>query len=268
MYLADYHTHTCCSMDSEADLMDEAARAVEIGLSELCTTDHCDLLNEDGKRIFALDWMPIAEQYCRVNQVYDGKLALRLGIELGCAHVDPDCARKILGGAPLDFVIGSVHNQSPQLGGIDFYFLKYPDQAACYAALDDYISSLEQLVQLPDCYDVLGHIIYPLRYMKDVPGPAVTLEPYWERLRVLFAAAVQSGRGIEVNTYCGRTLAPWLPVLKLYRDCGGEIITVGSDAHTPAHIGNGVREAQALLQEAGFRYHTVYQRRKAQFIKL
>jgi len=65
MYLTDYHTHTCCSMDSQAQLSDQAAQAVRLGLKELCTTDHCDLIQEKGDRLYELDWTPIVEQYER-----------------------------------------------------------------------------------------------------------------------------------------------------------------------------------------------------------
>ena len=173
-----------------------------------------------------------------------------------------------MSGAPLDFVIGSIHNQSLEQGGIDFYFLKYRTQQDCYDALDDYFASMSKLVKLEDSYDVLGHIIYPLRYMKEAEGPPITLERYQDALRAIFTHAAQAGRGIEVNTYCGRTIEAWLPVLKLYRACGGEILTVGSDAHTAENIGKGTKEAQQLMQEAGFRYQTVYQGRTPKFIKL
>lgn len=268
MYLTDYHCHTCCSIDSKAHLADEAAQALSLGLSELCTTDHCDLVSEDGQRVRTLDWTPILEQYEAVRRDYEGRLKLRLGLELGSAQCDPECARNILSGAPVDFVIGSIHNQSLEAGGVDFYFLKYRTQQDCYAALDNYFDSMLQLAPLGGCYDVLGHIIYPLRYMSGAQGGPVTLERYQEQIRDIFSAAVRADRGIEVNTYCGRTLDEWLPILKLYRSCGGEIVTTGSDAHTPENIGKGIREAQELLKAAGFRYQAVYFRRTPQFIKL
>ena len=268
MYLTDYHTHTCCSFDSQADLMDQVVQAAQMGLQELCTTDHCDLIDEKGQRVYDLDWSPILAQYERVRRCVEGQVTLRLGIELGCAQTDPECARKILSGAPLDFVIGSIHNMSLTSGGTDFYFLKYETVEDCYRALDDYFASMAQLVQLPDTYDVLGHIIYPLRYMTGAKGGPVTLERYWEQLRTIFTAAAHTGRGIELNTYCGRTLEPWLEVLKLYRACGGEIVTMGSDAHNAENIGKGAEEARQLLETAGFRYLSIYQHRTPQFVKL
>ena len=115
-----------------------------------------------------------------------------------------------------------------------------------------------------DLYDVLGHIIYPLRYMHT----PVSLERYRETIRTILRKVVEGGRGIEINTYRGRTIADWQPILELYRDCGGEIVTVGSDAHLPEHVGLGISEACALLQQTGFRYLATYEKRKPELHRL
>ena len=166
----------------------------------------------------------------------------------------------------LDFVIGSVHNRSLAAGGDDFYYGDYHSPGACYQALDDYVSSLERLASA-GAYDVLGHIIYPLRYMAR-GCPEVSMDRYADRIRVALAIAIASGRGMELNTYNGRTLAEWRPWLALYRELGGEILTVGSDAHVPENVGQGVPEAYDLIRAAGFRYIAVYEGRKPRFVKL
>lgn len=63
MYLTDYHTHTRCSPDSEASLADMARAAQNAGLRELCTTDHCDLQQEDGSLLGDWDWDPVLAQF-------------------------------------------------------------------------------------------------------------------------------------------------------------------------------------------------------------
>lgn len=268
MYLADYHTHSRCSMDCEELLEREAEQAASLGLRELCTTDHWDLLDEDGGQGQTLDWTPVLEQYRRVSARLPQGLKLRLGIEAGGIPEDPDLAERVLAAAPVDFVIGSVHNLSSGAGGRDLCFLDYAGRENCLRVLDDYLDSLERTARLPACYDVLGHVLYPLRYMDGSPGAPADLSDRWERLREVLSAAVEAGRGIEVNTCRGRTLEQWSPVLRLYRDCGGEIVTVGSDAHAARDIGRGVAQAQELLKQAGFRYQAVYSRRTPQFIRL
>ena len=96
----------------------------------------------------------------------------------------------------------------------------------------------------------------------------VTLNRYQDAIRAILRTAVEKGRGMEVNTCRGRTLEEWRPILALYRDCGGELVTVGSDAHTPADVGKGVRAACALLRECGFRYFTTFTGGKPEFKEL
>ena len=108
---------------------------------------------------------------------------------------------------------------------------------------------------------MLAHLIYPLRYMQ----APVTLNRYQDAIRAILRTAVEKGRGMEVNTCRGCTLEEWRPILALYRDCGGELVTVGSDAHTPADVGKGVRAACALLRECGFRRVCTYEKHQPVF---
>lgn len=266
MYLADCHNHTCCSPDSEAPLAAMAYAASKAGLSLLCTTDHLDLLGWHGEPLGEWDWTPILEQYSAAKASCPKGLALRLGIELGAAQFYPERARDIVNDIPLDLIIGSAHNMSPAKGGEDFYFVPYTCQEDCYRALDDYFTSLYALAGMEEV-DVIGHIIYPLRYMKR-DGFDISLVPYYDTIHAILNRAAQHGRGIEVNTNRGKDVQVWLPILELYRQAGGEIVTIGTDAHEAQHVGLGVKEAVDLLRELGFRYHTVFTRRKPEFIPL
>lgn len=267
MYYTDYHTHSNCSPDGYVPMLEMAEAAVKSGLSELCLTDHCDLVGLEGERYDDYDWQPVLRQREELLALYGSRLKLPLGLEFGSSHVDHDAARRILSQPGLDFVIGSVHNRSLQSGGEDFYLGRYTSPRVCYEALDDYFASLELLAPL-DTYDVLGHVIYPLRYMTARDGQAVPLDRYMERIRRILRLAVEKGRGMELNTWTGKTLRDWVPVLELYRECGGEVVTVGSDAHIPAGVGRGVPEAYELLLETGFSYVATYRDRKPQMIKI
>lgn len=264
MYLTDFHLHTELSPDSEAPLARMVEAAAAAGLSELCVTDHYDALLEHGGRAAPYDWAPALSQFERVQRAMGARIAMRLGVEFGCPHVDTAAADALVAPAHIDFIIGSVHNWSEQNGGGDFFFSRFESADDCYRALDDYFSSMEQLVALPAYYDSLGHIIYPLRYMKF----PVTLARYEDRLRAILRAVIDSGRGIEINTYRGRTVSNWAPILKTYRALGGELVTVGSDAHRPEHVGLGVPDAYELLRTCGFSYVSVYEKRAPRQIRL
>lgn len=265
MYLADCHNHTCCSPDSEAPLADMARAAAAAGLSLLCTTDHLDLLGRSGKVLDRWDWAPSLEQQERVRAQCPKGLELRMGIEINMPHRFPDRARQLLGQAELDLVVGSAHNL--QKDGLDFCEWTYPDEAHCYEALDDYFDSLLALSQLEEI-DVLAHLPYTLRYMNGRDGNRVTLDRYWDRIEAILRRLIARGGGLEVNTDRGRTVELWRPILERYRRLGGELVTLGSDAHRPQDVGLGIPEAARLLRETGFRYYSVYRRRKPEFIPL
>lgn len=263
MYLTDLHTHSILSMDGHVPLAEMARAATDAGLSMLAVTDHHDMLTEDGRRNLTYDWAPALAQFSGTVPQFEGQLDLRLGLELGSVHVSPEHARAILAGAgdALDMVIGSIHNYRESNGGGEYFFARFNTPELCHAALDDYFTSMEELVAAPDCYDVLGHIIYPLRYMHR-DGQDISLTPYRDRIAGILRTVITTGRGIEVNTCRGSAVEDWREILTLYRDLGGEIVTIGSDAHLPADVGKGIPDACALLQECGFDRIAVYSHRK------
>lgn len=266
MYLTDLHTHSILSMDGHAPLSEMAQAAVDAGLSALTVTDHYDMLTEDGKRNLTYDWAPVLAQFAQTVPQFEGRLTLHQGIELGEVHVSPEHARAVLAqaGDALDMVIGSIHNYREEHGGGEYYYVRFDTPEVCHAVLDDYFTSMEELVALPDCYDVLGHIIYPLRYMHR-DGQEISLAPYRDRIAAILRTVIDTGHAIEVNTCRGNTVEDWRDILELYRDLGGKIVTTGSDAHFPADVGKGIRESCALLRECGFDRIAVYARRKPEF---
>lgn len=260
MFLADYHTHSICSPDGHASLDEMARSALDAGLAELCVTDHCDLLDYHGNPVHSFAWAPIEEQLALARPQFEGRLAIRMGLELGEAWEDPSLSAKIVSHRSLDFVLGSIHNISNVAGGIDLGMIHYESEAQCRAVLDQYFDTMEALVELP-CFDVLAHVIYPLRYMgRD--GFPLTLEAYEDRLRGIFSRLAEQGRGMELNTSRGRTVEDWRPLLILYRDCGGTIVTLGSDAHYPPHVAAGFYQAALLLKECGFSHIATYEKHR------
>ena len=188
-----------------------------------------------------------------------------MGIEINVPHRFPERARQILGQAQLDLVVGSAHNL--QKDGMDFCEWTYPDEARCHEALDDYFDSLLAMSQMEEV-DVLAHIPYTLRYMNDRDGNRVTLEGYYDRIEAILSNLIARGAGMELNTNRGKSVQDYRPILERYRRLGGEIVTLGSDAHMAEDIGKGIVSATQLLRELGFRYYAVYRRRKPEFIPL
>lgn len=265
MYLADCHNHTQCSADCEESVLRVAEQAAKVGLSMVCTTDHLDLLGRSGKVLEHWDWRACTEQLERARALCPKGLELCMGIEINVPHLFAERARQLLGEVELDLVVGSVHNL--QQDGMDFCEWTYPDESRCYQALDDYFDSLLAVSGMEEV-DILAHIPYTLRYMNERDGNHAVLDDYYERMEVILSNLITRGAGMELNTNRGKSVADYRPILERYRRLGGEIVTLGSDAHVARDIGKGIPEGVELLRELGFRYYTVYRRRKPEFIPI
>lgn len=267
MYLSDYHFHTRCSSDSQATLAQQAEAAMAAGLREICVTDHWNLLDQAGNRLPTVyGWEPSLEQWKKLRNRWPGALELRLGVEVGNGVLDPAAVDASLELPELDFVIGSLHSQSAAAGGRGIFTVAHEcvTKEDGVAILDDYMDMLEELTQTRG-WDVLGHVIYPLRYIPEEYG--LDLRPWWDRLAEVFRTVIAQGKGIELNTTCGTTVDQWRDVLALYRDLGGEVLTLGSDAHHSRFIAAAFPQALELLQSLGFRWLCVYRSRTPLFYK-
>ncbi len=255
-FLTDYHLHSSFSYDSEQTIEKIARAAQEKGMSEIAVTDHVELAAENlqgGKA----DLAKAAAEIDRVNQQCRGLLVIRKGMELGNANLDPEgaaaCCRKFTG----DFIIGSVHNLEP---GKDVAYYDY-SRADTETIFGQYLEAVTFVAESQD-YDVLGHITYPLKAICEQTGRIPDMRKYEKQFRRIFEAVIKRGKGIEVNTSGLRcrlgSLLPDRELLKWYRACGGTNITVGSDAHRPQDVGEGIAAATADLYAIGYRELTTY----------
>ena len=116
-----------------------------------------------------------------------------------------------------------------------------------------------------------GHIDYVVRYGPD-KNTYYSYADYADVIDEILKQLIHNGKGIEVNTagfkYGLGHPNPCEDILKRYRELGGEILTLGADAHQPEHIAYDFQRLPKLLQTCGFSYYTVFKNRKAQFIAL
>lgn len=264
MDLFDSHSHTRVSPDSDASLIDMAEAAITAGVRRFHVTDHCDLLDYDGKPVTSFDWAAAKAQYHDAKARTEGRLELYLGLELGSVTFAPEVARRVIaeGGDELDFVLGSAHNWIGAHENKEMYFFNFSSPALAREAIDSYLSQAHGLAyHYPDCYDSLAHIVYPLRYIRR-DGLEMTLADYEERVRDIFTQLARTDHALEVNTCQGRDMGGWPLMLRWFRECGGRFVTLGADAHAPGDVGKGIPEAMELLKAAGFSHVTTFVRRQ------
>lgn len=111
MFLADCHTHSLCSPDSNAPMLQMAQKAYEYGLHTLCLTDHCDLLSLEGERTLDYDWTPVHRERKGMLDAFGARLDLPMGLSLAWAICFPRHLRKFSGSRA-----GFCHRLLPQPG--------------------------------------------------------------------------------------------------------------------------------------------------------
>ena len=273
MRLVDYHIHSTCSDDGHNTMLEMALASREKGVAQLCFTDHCDmddfLTGEPNSDCFCIR-EAMLQMYKQTVAAAPDDIKILLGLELGEANHDPEQAKKIAGSEELDFILGSIHNLK---GKPDFYDTKYSSDDLSQRLIDNYMDELIEL-SLIDCFDVMAHIGYPARYIrKGGKKVEISTRTYGEKLEVLLKNLIKCGKGIEINCSGFRTPPgggplPTQDILRLYRELGGEIITIGSDAHRVTNAGVGLAEGFDILRDLGYKYVAVFEKRKPEFIKI
>ena len=270
MYLADYHTHSRISPDARYSMTAMAEAAVAAGLDELCFTDHIEPIVWGGTalRQEPVDWQAMTGEFADAKAAIGEKLRLRLGIELGDAMWGFEHTEHLLSDAPeLDFIIGSVHTLSEAYGGVDLYFFEPKTDEEARAGMRDYLEQVYKMAKWGK-FSVLGHLTLPLRYLNENRGFHLTYDGFEAEIEEILRTLLDRGCGIEINTNRGNTPLPDAKWLKLYRSLGGEIITLGTDAHTPNYVGCAIRERQQLLKECGFAHFCTFEKMQPIFHEL
>lgn len=281
MNLIDCHTHTQFSVDSEADINKCVERAAELGLAAYAITDHCECNawypeeHYTDKSVhdsfnYRKDFYGSVEAVTELKEKYANKLNLICGVELGQIMHDTEAAAIAASDERVDFIIGSVHQV---LGEKDFFYIDYEKMSMdeIYDLLERYFKEVYELCRsgIPD---VIGHITYCLRYMKQRHNICPNITRFDDIIAESFRVLAQNGKGIEINTSglrqgFGDTF-PDLRYVKLYRELGGEIISIGSDAHTPEDIGKGVAQGAEIAKLSGFTHLCYFKQRKPVFIEI
>lgn len=261
MYLADYHVHSTCSQDGRQTMAQAAQAAVAAGMDELCLTDHVDTIywGPEQKPRWDFDWDAVRRQFRQAQEQWGHRITLRLGAELGEAAMSFQRAEHLMQNAPpLDFVIGSVHMAGKKFHYKDLYYIEKADEVYYDSIIDSYLEDVLALARW-GAFQVLGHLTLPLRYINENYGEHMTFAHHMDQVEEIFRTIIPKGLGIECNTNRGNTPLPAGDILRLYREMGGEVITLGSDAHSRDMVGCAILERQQLLRDCGFRYFCTFE---------
>ena len=264
----DYHMHSCVSFDSDA-IPEEMVRAAEkAGLREICFTDHYDFNDLTGEAAYPFAIENYRDAY---EKLRSDKVKIRHGVEFGLTPKNQVELSRLLGSYNFDFVIGSIH----YIHGSDPYYESFwRGLDSADKAFEKYLLHILACVSAHSDFDVLGHINYVCRYVDRSPyGLTKKYLSYGDFRDIcdeIFKVLVKKGKGIEINTSGYDALGDLLPseeFLVRFKELGGKIVTVGSDAHSASRVGQHIDKALDVLKRV-FGYVCTFEKRQVKFISL
>ena len=275
--LADYHVHTAFSDDSVYPLEEVIRDALRMGMDEICITDHVDygvktdweegmeIQYRKGDPLTNVDYPRYMEKIGRLREEYGGKITIRTGMEFGVqTHTIPQF-EALFARYPFDFIILSIH----QVEDKEFWTQDFQRGRSQKEYNERYYQEMLDVVKAYKNYSVLGHMDLIKRYDEAGIYPFGEVEPM---IREILKVVIADGKGIELNTSFHRYgLAepmPSMDIFRLYRELGGEIVTIGSDSHKPEHLGAYIGEGKEILKEAGFARFCTLENMKPVFYEL
>lgn len=254
--LADYHMHTSYSNDSSYDMEAEILTAIKNGLTEICFTEHSDYGSMGD---YVVDYNRYYQKYLELKEKYQDQIVIKFGCEFGVQMHTIKDYQNDFNKYPFDFIILSNH----QIEDIEFWTYKYQEDKTQAQYNQGYYQAIYDVIKNFDDYSVLGHLDMIKRYDKAGAYPD---EKVLEIITKILKHVIAHDKGIEVNTSCFRyqldDLTPSRKILKLYKDLGGKIITVGSDSHEESHVGYKIEYVYEELKKLGFEYICTFDKMK------
>jgi histidinol-phosphatase (PHP family) len=265
--IIDHHMHTNWSPDADPNLTfeDYIHEAIHQNIPGVMFTDHVDFDYPDPFFKDIIDYQKYfehIEKYRNLNTIEIG-----MGVEMGYQpHLKIEMDQ-FLKRHPFDFVICSIH-VCDQLDLYNGDFFKGKTQQEAYRR---YFEIVLEAVQNYDNYDIFGHVDYIIRY-GNYSNRDYDYNLFKDIIDDILLAIIKKGKGIEVNTsglrYGLGVMHPKQEVIHRYKQLGGQIITIGSDAHYIKDFQKDVDAALKLIKNAGFTQITYFKSRKPQQIPI
>lgn len=264
---ADYHLHCEYSDDSNEPMENQIQEAITLGLDEMCFTDHVDYgikrdwddpegiiirhAVEHGKEVDLVlanvNYPKYFEALNMYQKKYASSISIKKGLEFGIQSITVDAYEKLYASYQddLDFVLFSMH----QVNNLEFWTQDFQKGKTQKEYNDEYYKEIYQTMQIFHHYSCLAHLDLLARYDENGIYP---FENEKDIIAEILKYAIRDGKGIEINTsswkYGLKDTQPSRAILKLYKDLGGKIITVGSDAHETKYLASHIKDAYAILK--------------------
>ncbi len=276
MLLYDCHCHSEHSHDSQMSIRAIAERAIELGLSGVTVTDHYDPNSPKTYAKLALDKQSTVlasiDEVCAVRDEYAGRLELLCGAELGSPFRYKDSCDVITCDNRVDQIIGSVHIFEPiyNNGVAEGYSGFHDEPREADRLIEAYFTDIFRNIAFSDI-DVVGHISFLQRYIIRDGNILFDTKRYVDACADVMRTAISHGKAVEINSksmyVSDNPVLSEFELMRMYRDLGGELVTIGTDAHSLDQFA-AANEARDVLKAAGFKSACYYKSREPVFYSL
>lgn len=260
-HIVDFHVHTDNSYDGNHSATFICEKAEFNNLRAIAFTDHCEVdrcVNDYAheKAVFQTFF-----EIAKVKSAFRGRFLVLNGIELGQPNYAPEIAERILNSQKFDVVLGSIHNLR---NGFDPYYSDSFTEEEVHKFLKEYFFEMKDMCEWGN-FDVLAHLTYPLRYFFAKSGISVDLNGYKNEIDEILSLIAKKDIALEINSAGLRQklnkLQPETDIVKRFKELGGKLVSVGSDAHYASDLAKGIPEAYKSAFDAGFSNITLFQNR-------
>lgn len=264
----DFHTHSNFSADGMSSIEDYCKRAKALGFSQIGFTEHLDFNPVDlGYREY--DYEKNLSEILRIRGMFENDLKILFGAEVTYEKEFEKDIRSYLKNRKFDYLIGSVHL-------IDSKAISRIDEENYFAGKTEKESYLPYFLELKNAaqsgiFNIIGHFDLIKRYGvtffgKFNPGK------YNSEITEILEPMIKNNIALEINSSGLRQnpkeTYPSLKIIKLYKELGGDLITIGSDSHSTEFLGSGIEDSIKVAKDGGFNNIATFENGRIGYIKI
>ena len=272
--ITDMHVHTDHSHDAFIPMEKMLQGGIAHGVKVMAIADHCDVTRCENTPDYDI-YTHIRESCAEVdalNETYGDQCLLLRSVELGDGVWYPKQSHRVAEQLDYDVIVGATHavrcQAAENLSVKEKWFSQINFQTLpeeqYEELMDNYFDDMLSMVRTQNI-DIMAHILCGICYywfrfhvLKDV-------RPYEKQIRKILETIIEKGIAMEMHgmlflEHEGRH--PYLWIVELYRELGGYLLTLSTDAHHDSEVGVGYEKRIELLKKIGFTHCVYYKNRK------
>lgn len=262
--MIDYHIHTLLCNHAQGSMESYIRSAINLGISEICFLDHLTVQESEKGLSMAPEEIPYYFQAIQLlKQQYKDAISVKAGLEIDFNPAYSDLFQEIVGTYAFDVVASALHFP----GGLNIVSGSSPWRHGKHNT--DYVyglyyEHLENMLEF-NYFDVICHIDLIKKFGRK---PSRSFD---NQVNEILLKIKTKNLCVEINTsgYAHPVGEPY-PSFDMITKCHelGIRMTLGSDAHTPADVGQYYDRALPLILSAGYKYLTTFTQRRGKKIPI